>query len=84
MLDNLAPRVLRRDFSPGFYVEHFIKDMGIALMEAERMDLVLPGLSLVRQLYVAAKAQGHGRKGTQALLLALESISGIERKDPKK
>ncbi|HET7290562.1 MAG TPA: NAD(P)-dependent oxidoreductase [Thermodesulfobacteriota bacterium] len=84
MLDNLAPRVLRRDFSPGFYVEHFIKDMGIALMEAERMDLVLPGLSLVRQLYVAAKAQGHGRKGTQALLLALESISGIERKEPKK
>ena len=83
MLDNLAPRVLRRDFSPGFYVEHFIKDMGIALGEAERMGLVLPGLSLVRQLYVAAKAQGHGRKGTQALLLALESISGIERKDPK-
>lgn len=83
MLDNLAPRVLKRDFSPGFYVEHFIKDMGIALGEAERMGLVLPGLSLVKQLYVAAKAQGHGRKGTQALLLALESISGIERKDPK-
>jgi 3-hydroxyisobutyrate dehydrogenase len=83
MLDNLAPRVLKRDFSPGFYVEHFIKDMGIALGEAERMGLVLPGLSLVRQLYVAAKAQGHGRKGTQALLLALESISGIEREDPK-
>jgi len=84
MLDNLAPRVLRRDFSPGFYVEHFIKDMGIALGEAERMGLVLPGLSLVKQLYVAAKAQGHGRKGTQALLLALESISGIERNDPKR
>lgn len=84
MLDNLAPRVLRRDFSPGFYVEHFIKDMGIALGEAERMGLVLPGLSLVRQLYVAAKAQGHGRKGTQALLLALESISGIERTGPKR
>jgi 3-hydroxyisobutyrate dehydrogenase len=83
MLDNLAPRVLKRDFSPGFYVEHFIKDMGIALGEAERMGLVLPGLSLVRQLYVAAKAQGHGRKGTQALLLALESISGIEREGPK-
>jgi 3-hydroxyisobutyrate dehydrogenase len=78
MLDNLAPRVLKRDFSPGFYVEHFIKDMGIALREAERMNLVLPGLSLVRQLYVAAKAQGHGRKGTQALLLALERISGID------
>lgn len=84
MLDNLAPRVLRRDFSPGFYVEHFIKDMGIALKEAERMNLVLPGLSLVRELYLAARAQGHGRRGTQALLLALESISGIERSAPKK
>ncbi|HVY54669.1 MAG TPA: NAD(P)-dependent oxidoreductase [Thermodesulfobacteriota bacterium] len=84
MLDNLAPRMLKRDFSPGFYVEHFIKDMGIALREAERMNLVLPGISLVRQLYVAASAQGHGRKGTQALLLALESISGISRKEPEK
>jgi 3-hydroxyisobutyrate dehydrogenase len=84
MLDNLAPRVLKRDFSPGFYVEHFIKDMGIALKEAESMNLVLPGLSLVRQLYIAAKAQGHGRKGTQALLLALERISGIERSGGKK
>lgn len=84
MLDNLAPRVLKRDFSPGFYVEHFIKDMGIALKEAERMSLVLPGLSLVRQLYVAARAQGHGRKGTQALLLALERISGVERGGGKK
>lgn len=79
MLDNLAPRVLKRDFNPGFYVEHFIKDMGIALGEAEKMNLVLPGLSLVRQLYLAARAQGHGRLGTQALLLALEEISGIDR-----
>jgi len=69
MLDNLAPRIVKRDFKPGFYVEHFIKDMGIALKEAERMNLMLPGLSLVNQLYIAAKAQGHGRKGTQALLL---------------
>jgi 3-hydroxyisobutyrate dehydrogenase len=83
MLDNLAPRVLKRDFSPGFYVEHFIKDMGIALKEADRMNLVLPGLSLVRQLYVAARAQGHGRKGTQALMLALENMSGIQSKVKK-
>ena len=77
MLDNLAPRIVKRDFRPGFYVEHFIKDMGIALNEAERMNLMLPGLSLVNQLYIAAKAQGHGRKGTQALLLALEKISDV-------
>jgi len=78
MLDNLAPRIVKRDFKPGFYVEHFIKDMGIALKEAERMNLMLPGLSLVNQLYIAAKAQGHGRKGTQALLLALEKISDVK------
>ena len=78
MLDNLAPRIVKRDFKPGFYVEHFIKDMGIALNEAERMNLMLPGLSLVNQLYIAAKAQGHGRKGTQALLLALEKISDVK------
>jgi 3-hydroxyisobutyrate dehydrogenase len=51
--------------------------MGIALKEAERMNLSLPGLSLVHQLYIAAEAQGHGRKGTQALMLALERISNV-------
>jgi 3-hydroxyisobutyrate dehydrogenase len=74
-LENLAPRVIRRDFAPGFIAEHFIKDMGIALDEAKRMDLALPGLALVHQLYVAVKAQGHGRGGTQALMLALEALS---------
>jgi len=77
MLDNLAPRILKRDFKPGFFVEHFIKDMGIALKEAERMNLSLPGLALVHQLYIALQAQGHGRKGTQALILALERLSNL-------
>jgi 3-hydroxyisobutyrate dehydrogenase len=76
-LDNLAPRILRRDFEPGFYVEHFIKDMAIALAEAGRMGLALPGLALVHQLYLAVQANGHGRRGTQALLLALEQLSNI-------
>ncbi len=75
MLDNLAPRILDRDFNPGFFVEHFIKDMGIALEESKKMDLSLPGLALVNQLYIATKAQGHGRLGTQALYLALELLS---------
>ena len=74
-LSNLAPRILQRDFDPGFFVEHFIKDMGIALGEAEKMNLSLPGLALVHQLYLAVKAQGHGRLGTQALMLALEQMS---------
>ena len=76
-LDNYAPRILKRDFDPGFFVEHFIKDMGIALREAERINLSLPGLALAHQLYVALNAQGHGKKGTQALILALEQMSAI-------
>jgi len=74
-LDNLAPRVIKRDFEPGFIVEHFIKDMAIALAEADRMHIVLPGLALAHQLYGAVRAQGHGRRGTQALMLALEQLS---------
>jgi 3-hydroxyisobutyrate dehydrogenase len=76
-LENLAPRVLKRNFDPGFLVEHFIKDMGIALGEASRMRLSLPGLALVHQLYVAVAAQGHGRRGTHALMLALEHMSNV-------
>ncbi len=75
-LDNLAPRILKRDFEPGFFVEHFIKDMGIALEEARRMKISLPGLTLVHQLYQSVADLGYGRKGTQALMLALEYISG--------
>jgi 3-hydroxyisobutyrate dehydrogenase len=78
-LDNLAPRVLRRDFEPGFFVDHFIKDMGIALEEAGRMSLSLPGLALVHQLYHSVSALGYGKKGTQALMLALEQMSGLNR-----
>jgi 3-hydroxyisobutyrate dehydrogenase len=78
-LDIYGPRLLARNFEPGFYVEHFIKDMGIALKEAERMNLCLPGMALAKQLYEAVRAQGYGRKGTQALLLALESMSNIKR-----
>lgn len=77
-LSNYGPRMLKGNFDPGFFVEHFIKDMGIALEEAGRMNLALPGLSLAHSLYTALKAQGHGRKGTQSLILALERLSGID------
>jgi len=76
-LDNYAPRILNRDFKPGFFVEHFIKDMGIALDEAKRMHLVLPGLALANQLYMSVLAHGGGKSGTQALMLALEKMSNI-------
>jgi len=77
-LSNLGPRIIANNFDPGFFVEHFIKDMGIALAEASRMGLSLPGLALAHQLYVAVKAQGHGRDGTHALELALAKLSGID------
>jgi 3-hydroxyisobutyrate dehydrogenase len=77
-LTNYGPRMLSGDFEPGFFVEHFVKDMGIALAEARRMHLALPGLALAEQLYVALVAQGGGRKGTQALLLALASLSDVD------
>jgi len=77
-INNLGPRILKRDFDPGFFVEHFIKDMGIALDEARRMGIVLPGLALAHQLYLSVQAIGHGRSGTQALMLALERLSNVQ------
>jgi 3-hydroxyisobutyrate dehydrogenase len=77
-LSNLGPRIIQNNFDPGFFVQHFIKDMGIALDEARKMGLVLPGLALANQLYLAVQAQGHGRKGTHALQLALAALSGID------
>lgn len=79
-LSNLGPRIIANNFDPGFFVEHFIKDMGIALDEANRMGLSLPGLALARQLYIAVQAQGYGRNGTHALQLALASLAGIDWK----
>lgn len=74
-LDHLAPRILARNFDPGFVVDHFVKDMGIALEEARRRNLTLPGLTLAHQLYQQVQALGHGRAGTHALMLALEELS---------
>ncbi|HDM09030.1 MAG: NAD(P)-dependent oxidoreductase [Deltaproteobacteria bacterium] len=80
-MNNLAPRIVKGDYKSGFFVEHFVKDMGIALQEANAVGLSLPGLSLIHQLYVAVKAQGHGRSATQSLFIALKSLS--EKEDTK-
>ena len=77
-LSNLGPRIIDNNFDPGFFVEHFIKDMGIALDESHRMGLSMPGLALAKQLYLAVKAQGFGRNGTHALMLALSQLSGVD------
>ncbi|WP_372717272.1 NAD(P)-dependent oxidoreductase [Novipirellula sp.] len=80
-LSNLAPRIIENNFDPGFFVEHFIKDMGIVLSESRRMGLSMPGLALGEQLYQSVKAKGYGRCGTHALTLALADMSGIDWKD---
>ena len=77
-LSNLAPRSIAGNMAPGFFVDHFVKDMGIALAEAGRMQLSLPGLALAHQLYVALQAQGGGRDGTQSLIRALASLSNVD------
>jgi 3-hydroxyisobutyrate dehydrogenase len=77
-LSNLAPRMIAGNMAPGFYVNHFVKDMGIALAEAERMRLALPGLALAHQLYVSVQAQGGGSDGTQSLVRALAALSGLD------
>ncbi len=79
-LNNLGPRIIAGNFEPGFFVEHFLKDMGIALAESRRMNLSLPGLALAEQLYRAVEAQGLGRKGTHALMVALARLSNVDWK----
>nr|CCA21805.1 3hydroxyisobutyrate dehydrogenase putative [Albugo laibachii Nc14] len=79
-ISHLGPRIAERDFEPGFFIDHFIKDMAIALQEAQKMRLSLPGLALAHQFYIAAKAHGHGRSGIQALMIALEQLNGVQNR----
>lgn len=74
-INNLGRRIAKEDFDPGFYIKHFVKDMGIALAESRRMGIALPGLALVEQFYVAAMAQGLENMGTQALYIALRNLN---------
>jgi 3-hydroxyisobutyrate dehydrogenase len=79
-LSNLGPRIIAGNFDPGFFVEHFLKDMAIALEESRRMGLKLPGLELAEKLYREVAAQGHARNGTHSLMLALAKMSGVDWK----
>ena len=77
-LSNYAPRMLDGDYAPGFMVDHFIKDMEITLSEARKLNLSLPGLALAHELYLALRAQGGGRDGTQSLIRALARLSAVD------
>jgi 3-hydroxyisobutyrate dehydrogenase len=76
-INNLGRRIAKKDYNPGFLIKHFIKDMGIALAEAGRMNLSLPGLALVNQFYMAAKALGHENLGTQGLYRVLAHMNDM-------
>lgn len=82
-LTNLGPRIIANDFDPGFFVDHFVKDMGIALAESRRMGLSMPGLAMAEQLYRSVQAKGHGLDGTQALMKTLAELSGIDWENRK-
>ncbi|WP_214850417.1 NAD(P)-dependent oxidoreductase [Exiguobacterium sp. s193] len=74
-LENLIPRVIAENYSPGFFVKHFIKDMRLALERADELGIATPGLALVKSLYDELAAMGHGESGTQALYLLLAEKS---------
>lgn len=76
-INNLGRRIARQDFSPGFFIKHFVKDMGIALEEAQNMNLCLPGLAMVHQFYTAAKALGYENSGTQGLYRVLAQMNNV-------
>lgn len=67
-LSNLAPRMIQGDYAPGFYIKHFVKDMRIALQEANNMNLTLPGLQLVKEIYDKLVDAGYSENGTQTLI----------------
>ncbi|NNF98614.1 MAG: NAD(P)-dependent oxidoreductase [Desulfobacteraceae bacterium] len=74
-LNNLGRRIANKNFDPGFFIKHFVKDMGVALDEAHRMKIALPGLSLANQFYIAAMAQGFENLGTHGLYLVIQKIN---------
>jgi 3-hydroxyisobutyrate dehydrogenase len=76
-LTNLTPRILRGDFNPGFFVDHLVKDLGIAIEEAQSLKLDLPGLELAKRLYEHLQSMDRGSSGTQALILALAERNGV-------
>jgi len=77
-LEVLAPKIVNKDWSPGFSIDNFVKDLKIALEEAEAMKLCLPGLALVKQLYLSVQAMGQGGAGNQGLYLAIEKLCSMD------
>ncbi|MBA7615609.1 2-hydroxy-3-oxopropionate reductase [subsurface metagenome] len=77
-LENLGPRIIKRDFSPGFMVDLMQKDLRLIMETAAAMKTPLPVTSLIHQMYYSLQSSGEGKSGTQALVKALESLTGVE------
>lgn len=77
-LANLAPHIIRRDFQPGFMIDLMQKDLKLVMEYAATSKLTLPTTSLVHQMYYSLQSAGEGKSGTQALVKALERLTGIQ------
>ena len=77
-MQNLGSRMMDGNYDPGFFIDHFVKDLGLVLEECRRMKIVLPGVELADRFYRHMQATGHGKEGTQALIKALAEFSGTE------
>lgn len=82
-MNTLGRRILKGNFEPGFFIDHFVKDLGLCLAECRRMGIVLPGATLADELYRMLQAQGQGKKGTQALMECLAAMSGKKWNSPE-
>ncbi len=82
-LSNLGPRIIKRDFSPGFMIDLIQKDLKLIMEAAAEMRLPLPATGLIHQMYYSLQCSGEGRSGTQALVKALERIAGVEVGHPE-
>lgn len=78
MLSNLGPKIIKRDFEPGFKMVHQLKDLRLALAQASELNVPLPGTALVNQMFKAVEAAGLGEKGTQAAIVAVEKLAGFK------
>lgn len=76
MLSNLAPKMLKADWAPGFRIALQAKDLRLALESAEREKVPLIGTAVAHQLFKAAEAMGCGDEGTQALFKVIRSLGG--------
>ncbi|OMJ79555.1 hypothetical protein SteCoe_20407 [Stentor coeruleus] len=74
----IAPKIMKNDYSPGFYVQHLVKDLGLALDECKRMGIILPGLSLANQFYLSMMAHGEEKLGCHALIKVLERLNNTK------